>query len=119
MPAITMGIGDNFGRVRLDMTELEELIKTMPGKARKIVNATGKIIEGRAKVRAPVDTGALRNSIESDMVAEFTAWVGPSVEYAIYQEFGTYKMAAHPFLVPAVEETAAEFETALAKVING
>lgn len=28
--------------------------------------------------------------------------MGTNVEYAPYQEFGTYKMAAQPFLVPAL-----------------
>jgi HK97 gp10 family phage protein len=113
-----MGVGGQFGSVRLDMSELLKLEREMPGKVKRIVSATGKQVEGKAKIKAPVDTAALRNSILSEMVAEFTAHVGPHVEYAIYQEFGTYKMAAHPFLVPAVEETAAEFEGAMAKVFD-
>lgn len=31
-----------------------------------------------------------------------------NVEYAIYQEFGTYKMKAQPFLIPALNEHRAE-----------
>lgn len=39
-----------------------------------------------------------------------TAHVGPSVHYAIYHEFGTHKMAARPYLAPAVETVAGELE---------
>jgi HK97 gp10 family phage protein len=31
------------------------------------------------------------------------------VEYGVYQEFGTSKMAAQPFLVPAIEAWAEKF----------
>ena len=118
MPSVSMGIGGQFGSVRLDMTELEDLIKTSPGKVSKVVRATGIEVAGKASRKAPVgETGYLHNSIHSEMEAEFTADVYVDAEYGIYVEFGTYKMAAQPYLVPAVEETAAEFEAALAKVI--
>jgi HK97 gp10 family phage protein len=32
------------------------------------------------------------------------------MDYAPYQEFGTYKMRAQPFLTPAVEAKAADFK---------
>lgn len=60
-------------------------------------------VEGEAKVRAPVDTGALKNSLHTEKKRRGLYWVGDGVEYGIYQEMGTHKMAAQPFLVPAVE----------------
>jgi HK97 gp10 family phage protein len=63
-------------------------------------------IEGESKLNAPVDTGRLRASITHDMDASalpLWAKVGTNVEYAPYQEFGTSKMAAHPYLGPALE----------------
>ncbi len=39
-----------------------------------------------------------------------TAFVGPSVHYAIYHELGTHKMQARPYLGPAVESVASEVE---------
>jgi HK97 gp10 family phage protein len=42
-------------------------------------------------------------------VGNVIANVGPCVNYAEYQEFGTSKMAAHPFVTPAVERVDAEF----------
>ena len=38
--------------------------------------------------------------------------VADGVNYGIHQEFGTVKMAAHPFMVPALEHVRAGFEQA-------
>ena len=65
------------------------------------------IVEGEAIAEAPEDTGALRESIHSQMNG-LTGTVGTNIEYAIYQEFGTYKMRAHPFLVPALKSKKEE-----------
>ena len=72
-------------------------------------------IEGFDSVRdllsAPVSTektrpggphGELRDSITS-VASGNTALIGTNKEYGIYQEFGTYKMAAQPYLVPALK----------------
>lgn len=61
----------------------------------------GMLVETDAKAMAPVDTGLLRGSITS-VPEGMTCEIGTNVEYGIYQEFGTYKMAAHPYLVPAL-----------------
>lgn len=49
-----------------------------------------------------IDTGNLVNSIQTD-VQGLRAEVGTAVEYALYLEYGTSKMAARPFLGPAAE----------------
>jgi len=56
----------------------------------------------------------LRNSIlsESKMTGELTFTVQDGVEYGIFNEFGTSKMAAHPFMIPAIEKWARKFQDA-------
>jgi len=116
---------------KLDTTEVDRIMKVLDKNFEDIVTALAFEIEGNAKVRAPIKFGALRNSIytvtkKRDGYASATtaarsknkdvsfgrhptptgdtiANVGPAVDYAEYQEFGTSKMAAHPFLFPAVE----------------
>jgi HK97 gp10 family phage protein len=64
------------------------------------------LVERDAKTNAPVDTGRLRASITNRIETEegqLVGIVGTNVVYASYQEFGTYKMPAHPFLFPALE----------------
>lgn len=42
-----------------------------------------------------------------------TRWVHDGVEYGIYQEMGTHKMAAQPFMRPSIEANRRGFERAL------
>jgi HK97 gp10 family phage protein len=84
----------------------------------KAVTAIAIKVTSQAKDLAPVDKGLLRNSlmwktsqasglleegapIDATVSADNEALVGSSVEYAVYQEFGTRFMAPKPFLRPA------------------
>jgi HK97 gp10 family phage protein len=51
-----------------------------------------------AQAFAPVDTGRLRREIHKT-----SKGVNAPTPYASYQEFGTYKMAAQPFIRPALQ----------------
>lgn len=62
----------------------------------------GKLITEEARAACPVDTGTLRDSIEftSD---DKSASISANTNYASFVEYGTYKMAAQPYLRPAIE----------------
>lgn len=123
--------------VTLDTKRLNRILKNLPGNTQNAVGTVAFAVERRAKMKAPVDTGALRASIYTrlgtrkdgfDRAAqaaggrntdanltelpppknETTAHVGPAVNYAIFQEFGTHNQAAQPFLLPAVREVERE-----------
>ena len=64
---------------------------------------SSKRIERTAKVKAPVDTGALKNSIFSAKAGNLTYKVTAPQHYAIYVEKGTRKMRAQPYLKPALD----------------
>jgi HK97 gp10 family phage protein len=57
----------------------------------------------RAQNIVPVDTGFLFNSAFIQVGADDVLF-GFSAEYASYVEFGTYKMAAQPYLRPAIDD---------------
>lgn len=61
-------------------------------------NAKKNLTEKKA-----VDTGRLRNSV-THTHDKNTVYVGTNVEYAPYIEFGTSKMAARPYLEPAIAD---------------
>jgi HK97 gp10 family phage protein len=66
------------------------------------------LVEGRAAVLAPYDTGLLRKSITHRVIERNgypVGQVGTNVEYAAFQEFGTSKMAPHSFLMPALNQS--------------
>jgi HK97 gp10 family phage protein len=67
-------------------------------------------IEAKAKALAPVDTGLLRNSVQTKIDGPLKATVGTSLEYGPYQEFGTRHQKGTPFLTPAADEQKKEFE---------
>lgn len=71
-------------------------------------------MERDAKAFAPVDTGALRNSIGTDL-SGLTAEIGPTVNYGIYVELGTSRMAPRSFLGPAFDRHAGEYVDAVTK----
>lgn len=95
-----------------------EIIAGMRAKAEAAVARAVQDAETLAKVNAPVDTGALRNSImgEADGL-EGAIYTG--IEYSVYQEFGTYKMPAHPFFTPAIEGVAGQFARDMQDIFNG
>lgn len=82
---------------------LEQKMNNITEKLSEGVAGSCKVVEADAKAMCPVDTGELRKSITSE-VSGTTGVVGTNKEYAMYVEFGTYKMAAQPYLVPALKE---------------
>lgn len=72
-----------------------------------------RIVQSEARAECPVDTGELRRSIHGQ-VDGLTGEVGTNKEYAGYVEFGTYKMAAQPYLIPALKSKQGEVIAAIA-----
>lgn len=98
----------------LDTAVLDRITAEMKPKASAIVNKYGNMMLSSAVMLAPVDTSALINSLtsESKMTGDLTFTLSDGVEYGVYQEFGTSKMAAHPFMTPAIEKWAQKFMNA-------
>ena len=90
------------------------------------VNAVLKIaafaVERKGKEKSPVDTGANRDSIfvaEGEDVGGAPAYrVGPTTEYGPFLEFGTYKMIARPYMVPALESESPRLQEAIAQIMK-
>lgn len=95
--------------VRLDTAKLDKIILTFPAESEEVVKAGAMAVKGYAASAAPVDTGALKASIDAQPRGALLWHVADGVEYGIYQEFGTYRMAAHPFMIPAVERAQRQY----------
>lgn len=87
-----------------------EVLDAMKTAKQAALEAIGLQAEGYAQLLAPVDTGRLRNSITHQVIDEESVAIGTNVEYAIYQELGTSKMKAQPYLRPAVVEHIDEYK---------
>lgn len=108
------------GDVIIDTTVLEKITAEIQPNAAKIVNQYGNMITSTAITLAPVDTGNLINTIsaKSKMIEPLTFRVQDGTEYGIFQELGTHKMAAHPFLVPALEKWRQKFLDAFGAIFK-
>ena len=78
--------------VRID--GLDELRAKLTGKraepaVTRFLDRGAIFIQGRARVHAPVDTGALRNSIAVETTGKHERSIGTNKEYGIYVEKGT------------------------------
>jgi HK97 gp10 family phage protein len=87
-------------------------------KASAVVRKTAFDIEADAKQRAPVDTGALRNSIQATMTGDLSAEVMPGVNYAVFVEYGTSRASAQPYLTPAAEAHRQPFIDAMKAIVQ-
>lgn len=110
----------NVGNVKIDDTILRKMTAEAKPKAANIVKQYGFMISSDAIKRAPVDTGYLINTISSNsqMVGEITFRVQDATEYGIFQELGTSKMAARPFLRPALEKYRDKFIKAFSELFK-
>jgi len=111
-------------RIKVD-SKIPQLTESVRRKAQAAIAKAASDIEAQAKARAPEDTGLLKNSINTHreepggvggQLRHF--WVIESpVHYSVYQEFGTRKMAAQPYMVPAVEFVKPSFEMAMRSLV--
>ena len=83
---------------------------------------SAKNIEQKAKAGCPVNTGALKNSINAKQSkykdGGYTVGVGEGVIYASFIELGTPKSPGIPFLRRAAEGEGSKFEKAITSMVK-
>jgi HK97 gp10 family phage protein len=103
--------------VEINGDALRELFESPEGEVARDLQRRALQVDRMAKNLCPVGTpestgkkgyrgGRLRSSITNEIGQDgegLVAVVGTNVEYAPYVELGTSKMAAQPFLLPALE----------------
>src|SRR5688500_11309851 len=96
-------------------TNLSEIAKGSEQAVKNALLQTAADIVNIAKQLAPVDTGALKQSIGAVPVTSTSILIGTDKEYAPFVEYGTSKMSAQPFLTPAFVQAEATFKARLAE----
>jgi HK97 gp10 family phage protein len=105
MPANTGNI-----QITIDTRKLDMILNGLSGRAEGLLDKVARDVEHDAKQLAPFDTGALSNSIHVEPDHKpFERVIADAVAYGVYQEFGTSHMAAHPFMIPAIEHNRKSF----------
>ncbi len=125
------------GAIHVDAKILDGLDAKVKSNAQRLVAASAFRVSQTAIMMAPIDLGALKSSIfvktsvssnfagavknaealrpgvrtedSPGIDSPYQAHVVAPVEYALFQELGTSRMAAHPYMVPAVEAERAAF----------
>lgn len=109
--------------VRIEVAILSNRLPSLPGLARAGIRAAVSKavldVESQAKVRAPVDTGALRASITGKLTGDTEGEVSTGVNYAVHQEYGTRFQSGTPFMHPAADAARPGFEAAIKQAIAG
>lgn len=117
-------------KIELETDKLRELAADLEKAAPRVgAAASAAIRKGSAELTrtakslAPKRTGALAASIEASIYGDgrssiLTAVVGPTERYGLFQERGTSRHAAQPFMGPALEAVAPGVVAALEKAAS-
>ena len=90
-------------RVVIDDRRLREMIGEMNVAAEDAVDAAADAIVQKAQELVPVRTGFLKSTIQKVVAGAAIRLVTALAPYSQFVEFGTSRMAAQPFLRPALE----------------
>lgn len=102
--------------------KLKKINKTATNNIEQALLNGALFVERDAKIKVPVDTGRLRQSIthKDENFGSNNPYVevGTNVEYAPTVEFGSSKQSAQPFLFPAYNENRDKILKELAKAFK-
>lgn len=101
----------SYAKLKVQLKALENIPWVAPV-------AAAEMVADIARGLAPVDTGWMRDNIKAVHLSKFSQVVA-NAKYSGYVEFGTYKMAAQPYLRPAVQEHQREILNAVAEAMIG
>lgn len=116
-----MGINVDLSQVRALGSRMSSAGGRVGAKGSRALRKTAFDIQADAQVLAPVDLGTLRDSISTEFTGDgrngsMSAEIGPTVEYGIYQEYGTSTQSGTPFMGPAFDRRAPGYTEALAQI---
>lgn len=93
-------------------------LKAIEGAEHVAPLAAAQFVAKRARDYAAVDTGYMREHTHARSTGANSANVEATAPYSGYVEFGTYKMAAQPFIRPAIADGQVEIPKLTAKEVN-
>lgn len=111
-----------------DIKQLEQLAKDLRGAGNgisgdvlKATRDTGDRIQKRAKKAAPYETGELRRSIKVTRARSrkvISVEITAESDHAVFQEYGTTRNPARPFMRPALHAEIPAFMEDLNEVLR-
>ena len=100
-------------KIRLDTKRLEQIAASLNGNMDDALGMVATDLSDAAKGNAPVDTGALRDSIHVEHPGQNHYIVADGVPYGVHVEFPgvTRNWAGHPFMLPAALSAGARLNS--------
>lgn len=92
--------------------------RLMAGNLRKAIETALITVERQSIINAPRRTGFLKASHMHRMLSNFSGYVQPEANYAMFVHDGTRFMRARPFLRQAVAEKQNEIDRLFAKAVQ-
>ena len=105
-------------KVTTETKILDKIVSQINPRAEQAVKDTAFMVQAKSAIAAPYETGALSASMTAEQEGTFQWIVRDGVTYGIFNELGTYKMGAHPFLTPAVESERQPMVERMKKVVT-
>jgi HK97 gp10 family phage protein len=98
-----------------------QIAASLPARSDESAEQAAEAVADRARERVPVDTGALRDAIHTEQRGDDYAVIAGNDRafYGHMVEFGTSHSAAHPFLIPALEQERALIEARVRAAMRG
>ena len=98
---------------------LDLIRTTIVPRVQTVIKVSGGEMQRGAMRYAPVDSGTLKRSIESEIKdGGLTAEVSPYAHYAVYQEYGTRYMLGKPFMRPTFHKVKLVFMANMGKILR-
>lgn len=104
-------------RITVERNDFPKIADKVPRVVERVVAKTALDLSAQMKVRAAVDTGFMRGSIQAKRVSASHWRVTVGAEYGIYVEMGTRHTRAQPFVQPSVAAIAPVFRSAMKKAV--
>lgn len=103
-------------KIKLAYNRLPQIARKAELATSAIVRKAALDVEAQAKAIVPVDTGTLKNSIQTEFPGRTRAIIAPHTEYESYVEFGTRGRKGKPYMRPAAEKVRPSFIEALRRL---
>ncbi len=96
-------------KTEIIFNKLPPLTPAILREARQVIQETVNEGVTVAQGFAPVDTGELRDEIHAEEESNLAASVVSSTDHSIFQELGTVKQSAQPYMIPMSEQMRSQF----------
>lgn len=102
-------------------SRIPQIAASLDPRVKAAVRASAEHISTRAKVRAPVESGALRDAIHVEDADDGAAVVAGDndIFYGHFVELGTTTSPPRPFLIPAAEESIPDVKKMVSAALRG